>query len=290
MSELKYARPERLSLRDRSDFDENWVKDRIFSDPSLLGLGDLVPRDRERPQPHAGRLDLLFQEVDVNRRYEIEVQLGSTDESHIIRTLEYWDIERKRYPQYEHTAVIVAENITSRFLNVISLFNGLIPLVAIQMQALRLGDQVSLVFTKVLDQVQPGPVEEPEDTVAVDRSYWEGRASKVTLEIVDLVIEELRKLDAELSPKLNRYYIGIMKNGRSNNFVSMTPKKSWLWLGLRLPRSDDAQKLLDRLATGESEYDVRAGRYWVRLTKPDLSESYEPLKELLARAYAEEKP
>ena len=49
-------------------------------------------------------------------------QLGKTDESHIIRTIEYWDIERKRYPQYDHTAVIVAEEITSRFLNVIGLF------------------------------------------------------------------------------------------------------------------------------------------------------------------------
>ena len=70
--------------------------------------------------------DLLLQDADSNRRYEVEVQLGATDESHIIRTIEYWDIERRRYPQYEHTAVIVAEDITSRFLNIISLFNGMI--------------------------------------------------------------------------------------------------------------------------------------------------------------------
>src|SRR5687768_3909796 len=37
---------------------------------------------------------------------------------------EYWDIERKRYPQDEHTAAIVAEDIAARFLNVISLLNG----------------------------------------------------------------------------------------------------------------------------------------------------------------------
>ena len=60
--------------------------------------------------------------------------------THIIRTLEYWDIERKRYPQYEHTAVIIAEEITSRFLNVISLFNGAIPLIAIQVTAYELDD------------------------------------------------------------------------------------------------------------------------------------------------------
>jgi len=48
----------------------------------------------------------------IHFNYEIEIQLGSTDESHIIRTIEYWDIERKRYPQYDHTAVIIAEDIT----------------------------------------------------------------------------------------------------------------------------------------------------------------------------------
>jgi hypothetical protein len=65
-------------------------------------------RDKERIQPRAGRLDLLLQDVEAKRRYEVEVQLGPTDKTHIIRTIEYWDIERKRYPQYEHCAVLVA--------------------------------------------------------------------------------------------------------------------------------------------------------------------------------------
>jgi hypothetical protein len=56
----------------------------------------------------AGRLDLLLEDPDPEAatRYEVEIQLGATDEPHIIRTLEYWDIERKRYPQYEHCAVM----------------------------------------------------------------------------------------------------------------------------------------------------------------------------------------
>jgi hypothetical protein len=140
MASLKYTKPERIWLKDHLELDERWLQDRIGEDPALLGLGDLVLKDRERPQPRAGRLDLLLQDAETNKRYEVEVQLGKTDEAHIIRTIEYWDIERKRYPQYDHTAVIVAEDITSRFLNVISLFNGSIPLVAIQMSAIRLGD------------------------------------------------------------------------------------------------------------------------------------------------------
>src|ERR1700730_4480991 len=125
-------------------------------------------------KPRAGRLDLLLQDSDSKRRYEMEIQLGATDETHIIRTIEYWDIERKRYPQYEHCAVLVAEDITSRFLNVISLFNGTIPLIAVQMQALRVNDDITLVFTTVMDELTRGPVDEDEDVQEVtDRGYWD---------------------------------------------------------------------------------------------------------------------
>ena len=101
---------------------------------------ELIMKERERPQVR-GRLDFLLQDSDLTQRYEVELQLGSTDPSHIIRTLEYWDVERKRYQRIDHTAVLVAEDITSRFLNVISLFNGHIPLVAIQMNAVQIGQR-----------------------------------------------------------------------------------------------------------------------------------------------------
>src|SRR5437660_12461262 len=103
---------------------EKMVQEQIADDPSILGLGELELKDKERMQPHAGRLDLLLQDPETLKRYEVEIQLGATDESHIIRTIEYWDIERKRYPQYEHAAVIVAEEITARCLHVIQPFNG----------------------------------------------------------------------------------------------------------------------------------------------------------------------
>lgn len=73
------------------------MQDIIANDPAILGLGELVLRDRERIQTRAGRLDLLLQDPDSYKRYEVELQLGSTDEAHIIRCIEYWDIERKRY-------------------------------------------------------------------------------------------------------------------------------------------------------------------------------------------------
>jgi hypothetical protein len=108
----KLIKPEKISLASHPIIKESWIQEQIANDPSLLGLGDLIMKDKERMQPRAGRLDLLLQDAESKRKYEVEVQLGKTDEAHIIRTIEYWDIERKRYPQYDHCTVIIAEDIT----------------------------------------------------------------------------------------------------------------------------------------------------------------------------------
>src|SRR5512141_1401575 len=147
-----YVRHERFLLKTHPAFDEKWVQEKIAEDPSILGIGELILKDQERNQPRAGRLDLLFQDLDSNLRYEVEIQLGKTDECHIFRTIEYWDLERKRYPQYDHVAVLIAEDVTSRFLNIISLLNSFIPLVAIQLNAISVSDLIALVFTVVIDQ------------------------------------------------------------------------------------------------------------------------------------------
>ena len=179
---MDYIKPEIINLKGHSEFNETWVQKIIAEDPSILNLGNLILKDKERNQPSSGRLDLLLQDEESTKRYEVEIQLGRVDESHIIRTIEYWDIERKRYPQYEHSAVIIAEDITSRFLNVISLFNGVIPLIAIQMSAVKIGNTISLLFTKVLDQTNLGLVDEDEEVYeATDRNYWEVKSNKQTV-------------------------------------------------------------------------------------------------------------
>lgn len=283
---LKYAKPERLWLKDRPDFDERWLQARIGEDPSLLGLGDIVLKDKERQQPRAGRLDLLFQEAETTKRYEVEIQLGKTDEAHIIRTIEYWDIERRRYPQYDHTAVIVAEDITSRFLNVISLFNKSIPLVAIQLSAFRLGDSISLVCAKVLDEMRLGLVDEDEEVQAsADRSYWEARGSKQTLATADELLEVVRTFDRDLELKYNRFYIGLAKGDKPNNFVIFRPKKDWLLLEARLDRSDAVQAELDGSGLDVMDYDSRWGRYRIRLAKGDTTKHKDFLRAFIAKAY-----
>ena len=132
---------QRISLKNNPNIKEDTIQKYIYENPSVLGLGELSGNQKKKIQPAGGRIDLLMTD-DENTRYEIEIQLGATDPSHIIRTIEYWDIEKKRYPQYDHCAVIIAEEITGRFMNVISLFNGTIPLIAMQVSAFKNGDDI----------------------------------------------------------------------------------------------------------------------------------------------------
>jgi predicted transport protein len=286
MTNLKYTKHEKISLKGHPTFNEVWLQDRIAEDPSILGLGDLILKDRERLQPKAGRLDLLLQDQDSSRRYEVEVQLGSTDESHIIRTIEYWDVERKRYPQYDHTAVIVAEDITSRFLNVIGLFNGFIPLVAIQINAIKIGDQISLISTTVLDQMTLGLVEEDEEKEVADRSYWENRGTKSTVIMADKILELIQSFAPSFSFKYLKFYIGGVEEGQTNNFVKLRPQKNALKIELKMNHSGETEKQISEKGLDLIDY-TKWGRYRIRISKSDLNKNVEFITDLLKMAYAE---
>ncbi len=285
MEKLKYVKFEKLSLKNHPEFNERWLHERIIEDPTILGLGDVILKDKERVQPQGGRLDLLFQDPDSNDRYEVEIQLGKTNESHIIRTIEYWDIERKRFPQYDHTAVIVAEDITSRFLNVISLFNGFIPLVAIQMNAIKYKDNVSLICTTVLDQMTLGFEEEEEQEIA-DRSYWEKRGTTSTVAMADDLLEIIKSFDPSFELKYNKFYIGLSKEGQANNFAIFRPQKNGLRLEVRVTKSEQIEETLNELGLDLIGYDLKWGRYRIRLAKDDIKSHGEFLRELLQDAYS----
>lgn len=116
------------------------------------------------------------------------------------------DVERKRYPQYDHFGVIVAEDITSRFLNVIGLFNGFMPLIALQMSALKFDDHISLVFTKVMDAMSLGMPDEDQDVQAVtDRSYWETRGTREMVALADEMLNLVRSFAPELDSNTTNF-------------------------------------------------------------------------------------
>jgi len=285
MEKVNLIKPEKINLLNHPTLNEKWVQEVIAKDPSILGLGDLILKDKERIQPKAGRLDLLLQDPETNRRYEVEIQLGKVNEGHIIRTIEYWDIERKRYPQYDHCAVIIAEDITSRFLNIISIFNGFIPLIAIQMNAYKVKDDYFLLSTTVLDEMSLGLLEEEEIREVTDRNYWETvRGTKKTVAIAD----ELLNLISEFAPgyelKYNKFYIGLAKDEQPDNFVIFIARKSSLNMELRLKQSDEIEKMLEDAGLDLMNYDKRWGRYRIKLSKQEVNKHKELITSLLKMA------
>jgi hypothetical protein len=224
---LKYAKHQKVVLRKHPVFNEKWLHDRISDDPLILGLGEVRVLDRERVIQGGGRLDLLLLDEDNDRRYEVEVQFGPTDPSHIIRCIEYWDEERRRYPAYEHVAVLVAENITARFLNVVALLAGSIPIIAIQLDALSFQNHLLLHFTQVLDQTELR-VDDTEEEIGgnqVDRGYWDKKAGTMLMKTCDEMLQMINS-QSSAPQEMNylRGYMGLRSNGVVNNFMTMAPK------------------------------------------------------------------
>jgi hypothetical protein len=281
----KIFNPEPIDIKNNPDITEKIIQDIIAENPSIIGLGDLVLKDKERILPKSGRLDLLMQDPESSRRYEIELQLGKTDESHIIRTIEYWDIERKRYPQYDHCAVIIAEEITSRFLNVISLFNGSIPLIAIQMKAYKFDDQIGLIFNTVLDESRLGLVDEDEEVQEItNRDFWLKRGTEDTLKMADEILEIVNSITPGYALKYNKFYIGLAKDGQPDNFAICRPKKNYMRIELRIPKSTEMDNIIEKSALEEMDYDSRWGRYRIRLNKGDIKKHHDVIKNFLTLA------
>lgn len=235
MASLQFVRHEVVSLKQHPEFSEKWLQDRIAEDAAILGLGDLELIDRERVQERSGRLDLLLSDGD-STRYEVELMLGQTDPSHIIRCIEYWDIERRRYPGYEHVAVLVAEDITSRFLNIVSLMAGNIPMIAIQLSALKVGDQLILNFVTVLNQTS---LRRDDETVVIgqeaDRAYWDARVGQPIMKIADGLLELVNQSGKRKC--ILRYlkrHTAISEDGDWRNLIAVLPKKAYLHFRIRV--------------------------------------------------------
>lgn len=278
-----------IKLKNSPEYNEAWLQKQIWEDPSILGLGDLRGRSKEKILRY-GRLDILLEDADSDTptRYEVEVQLGDMDPSHIIRTIEYWDLERKRYPQYDHVAVLVAEGVEGRFLNVLNLFNGNIPLIVLKLEALKLPDgDISLHFTKILDRVQLGMLEDEEAAEPVNRAYWEKRSSPEMLKLTDSLLEIVKATEPNTVENYTKHYIGLFRNNTAYNYCYFKPRKSYVYMICKANEVDEEfSKKLDAVGL-EAEYVLKWNELRIKIrTKPTddqralLSEAVERARKL----------
>jgi hypothetical protein len=205
---------------------EKWLQDRIKEDTTILGLGELEIIGKEHRQPSGGRIDFLMHHAETELFYEVEIMLGTLDESHIIRTIEYWDVERQRRPQSDHRAVIVAENITSRFFNVLRLLNRSVPMIAVQLSAFKLDDSSivlhAVTVLDVVEEIAEAYVEE--EAEETDRTYWEKKRDPASLSVMDKIAAGFKATGIEQKLAYNKHHVALRSTG--NNFCWFHPRKT----------------------------------------------------------------
>jgi hypothetical protein len=266
-----------ISIRD-AGFDEYWLQDQIVDNPACLHLGDLEPIAKERQQSSGGRLDILLKNAEDDTMYEAEVMLGETNETHIIRTIEYWDNEKRKFPQRQHYAVLVAEHVNRRFFNVVQLLSQSIPIIAIQVSLLDIEGKKSLFFTTLLDTF-----EELDDGTTLgdkkyDRDYWAKRANW-TLETADVLFDITRPVFSDPSINYLKSYVAITVGGYNYMWLhKRTLNKSLL--GFRVTEQsiqDDIAALLD---AGNISYVRKTKRFLMTVDKDTIKKHSELFKSI----------
>ena len=280
--ETDYTELKPVGLRELGK-NEYWLQAVIADNPKILGLGDDVELvDKERRQPSGGRLDLLLKNDNSNERFELEVQLGATDETHIVRTIEYWDIERRRYPGIDHVAVIAAEEINGRFFNVVGLFGNHIPIVALKVTAFESAeDKIPLHFYKVLDTRDlVASVLDEENNEEANEAYWVGKSTEALVELSKKIIAEI----ADETPLYRKNYISTTFVGkRGATKLRLYPKKKHIDVRIYLPESDDIAAQLEKVSIFHCyKRGSYKGSYWFRFTQYD---EWQKNKKILADLY-----
>jgi len=213
-------------------------------------------------------------------RYEVKIVLGKTDPSHIVRCIEYWDVERRRYPGYEHIAVLIAEDVTSRFLNVLSLMAGNVPMIAIQLNALKIGEHLVLDFVHVLNQTSL----RNDDTnggsgTEVPRSFWDAKVGPEIMSIAEGVCELAKEFsDREFIMACSKSHIAISEPGTRCRLAFVHPKQRYAHLSVKVAELDEWHGRFEEDGLPLSK---RMLRLRVTLSPNDLKKHRDLLKKFL---------
>jgi predicted transport protein len=155
------------------------------------------------------------------------------------------------------------------------------------MQAFKFGEAISLIFTKVLDEIQRGLVDDDEavQSAPANREFWEKKGSRDTVLLADELFAICKSIDATLELKYNTPYISLRKDGSPFNFVYFRPRKNSLYFQVKLPKSDDIDSMISQAGIEQIGYEPRDGYYNLSLSRADVRERQNVLKQLITAAY-----
>jgi predicted transport protein len=315
-----------LTDKDHKIITEKIIQDIIADRPEILGLGEgLTLVGKEMNQKKAGRIDLLFQENKSKKIYEVEIQLGKLNESHLLRAVGYWNIERKKSPDYEHSAVVIAEVVESRMLDLIELYKENVSIIVLQMTAYKIENEICLTFKRKENKRNITDDDNKDNAVNYeykpfkewDRQYWENKVSEKELMAVDKIHSFLKEIDSNIRINYTEKYIGFKKKfdnfvfivirctpisksvlkqssetetkikveEESDSFVFIEIKQDTLILKLALEKSSETETRIEKAGLNLGNYSKKRGEYPIKITKDDIKNKESTLKKLLKQTY-----
>lgn len=208
--------------------------------------------------------------------YEAEIMLGEADEIFIIRMIEYWDNEKRKWPQRQHYAVLVAETITRIFL-CDPAFQPFDSVYCLQVSIIAAGDQKLFHFSKVLDTY-----EEPEEGGGnlyeiYDENFWRNK-SPWTIETAKSLLDIVRPVFGNASLKYVKNYIAIEVN--NNNYMwfhGRSGNKSLLGFWISELRSSQAEGTLE---SNNISYVKKDQKIRITTDKEFIKQNADMLKEI----------
>jgi hypothetical protein len=167
---------------------------------------------------------------------------------------------------------------------VIRLLNRAVPIIAIQLSAFRIGDEVVLQFIPVLDVYESAELQDEQDSEPVDRAYWEKKSNRESLGVVDAVRALTPSTNGEPRTTYKLHDIPLSTSGY--NFCWFNPRKTTpychlhIWVG-----AERRQDFMDRLeSAGIEASNLRRSEIALSLRLKDIQEHRDLLAEIIRSA------
>lgn len=305
---------EEISLKEHSIIKERHIQDIIADNPKILGFkGDLTPLGKEMRQKDGRRLDLLFKDKNSSKMYEVEIQLGQLDESHLSRAVGYWNVEQKKNPLCEHSAVVIAEKIGDRMLDLIKLLKEDVPIIVIKMTASEKEKGIiCLKFERIDLNKSNDTTDDNGDAIKDDK------ASETASKEVNKIYGFLKEIDRSMKINYTKNYIGFKKEyddqfvfielgyssvekstskqsneketkvkvyKESHSFVFIEVQKDGILLKLVLEKSHETEIEIKKRGFNPESYQRKGRAYPIKIYEKDLKDKEDPLRELLQMTY-----
>lgn len=273
----KFVLGKRFSLANNSEYNEAWVEALIKQNPSMLGLGDKVEYlSSQIRNSNGGRLDLLLK--DDETIYSVELMLGSVDETHIVRCLDYWirNQTRRQFQDYDHVAVLVAEHVLGcHFTEVVRFLSSRANLVVIELAAIQVEEHLTLTCTTIFE----GNPTIEDDVEPEDGTPWPPDSMALAKDVLEIIRPNINE---PLELNLRKYDIGLKVGNRVRDFIIFVPRREFLTVYADVPKPEDwAKKLGEAGITILRSYEHSVS---FRLTQDRLKANRDLIQELCAES------